>query len=664
MLSSFPKRFCCAVPLVCALVASPLVGCASRAPAGPTTPQAAAAGESPSETALLESNVPLMPRAVTSFGAAALDGHVYAFGGYSGTPHAYNREGQSGQLWRLDPGSNAFTLVATTEPTQGAALVAAQGSLIRAGGMRAANAKGEAQDIRSLDEVAAFTPADNSWHPLPPLPAPRSSHAAAVLGDTLYVVGGWTLSGSAASGTFLETLVALDLKTQQYRSIPQPFALRALAAAPLDGKLVVLGGMDREANFSRAVHVFDPSTETWTKAADLPADAFGVAAASTGDALYASALDGTLYELKDVGGGFQKAASLAFPRFFHQLVALDDQRIVALGGISGMHMGPRIRPVETVNVRCPEPRILSFVLENPLPARNRQGAFVRRDSLYLFGGNRSLEQHDFAPDDFVRDAARLDLAALSFAPMPTLPAGRQTMQTLVHEDHALVLGGFGHDGSEARAFADALRYDLESDSWQDDASALPAPRTQFGLTEAQGARWVFGGLNFKPQEQGEAQFEHPTTVLRALPGKPFEASEVELREPRRAFGGALLDGRYYLVGGMAGGFAPVKSCESFEFASSAWHDIACPAQTRISPQLVSLGGKLYLAGGSSFDESGALAPNPTLEVYDPASNRWSTLLERIPVEPRHLTMLRYEDSLLLYSAHDPQGRVHVALIKP
>ena len=639
-----------------------LVACAARPALRPTQVQSQA--PLPAPTTVFESSVALMPRAVTSFGAAELGGCVYAYGGYSGIPHAYNREGQSGELWRLEPGKQSFELVSSTpEPTQGAALVRAGDKLVRIGGMRARNAAGQPDDIFSLAEVAAFSPADRSWTALPALPKARSSHAAAVLGQTVYVVGGWQLAGTPQSGTFADSLLALDLDKNSYRTLPQPFQLRALAAAALDGKLVTLGGISQEGKVSREVHVFDPASASWTRGPDFPVDGFGVAATSDGETLLASARDGQLYALSSPSGSWQPVAKLALPRFFHQLVQLGPSRVLALGGISGMHAGPRIRQVEDIDLTRPGPRVLSFVLDNPVRGRNRQGVFLEGDTLYVFGGNRSLAQHDFGPEDFVADAARLELAALSWSAMAKLPVARQTVQTLLEDGHALALGGFGHDGKEARAHGDAFRYDLGNDSWASDPSVLPSPRTQFGLVEDKGVRWVFGGLDFKPQAQGEAQFEHPLVVLRAEQNKPFLASGISLPRPRRAFGGALLDGKYYLVGGMAGGFESIDKCDVLELASARWSEIPCP-KTRISAQLVAAGDKLYLAGGSSAGEGGALVPNRSLEVFDPKTNLWSTVLEELPIEARHLTMLPYRDGLLLYSAHDEQGRVHIALITP
>lgn len=655
-MSSFTRVLSWGLPLL-------LAGCAAKAPKV-ESPAAAAVSPALPETEVFDSSAALMPQAVTSFGAATLGADVYAFGGYRGVPHAYSREGQSGALWKLDPSTRRFELLAESEPTQGAPLVSLDDRLIRLGGMRAQNRAGEPESIASLDEVAAFSPSEGKWSALPPLPAARSSHAAAVLGRTVYVVGGWQLQGSAQKGRFADTLVALDLDTQRYRTLPQPFSARALAAAPLDGKLVALGGITPEGNISRAAHVFDPQTESWSRAADLPVDGFGVAAVSTGDVLYASTHDGTIYALSEPGGAWQPVAHLAFPRFFHQLVLLGGMRLVALGGISGMHAGPRIRQVEEIDLARPSPRVLSFTLSSPLTGRNRQGVFVYADSLYAFGGNQSLGQHDFAPEDFARDAARLDLAALAWVPLAPFPVARQTVQTLVEDNGALALGGFGHDGTDARAQADAYRYDIDHDRWTPDASVLPAPRTQFGLSSEGGTRWVFGGLDFKAEAQGEAQFEHPTSVLSSKEGAPFRDSGVRLPVPRRAFAGALLDGRYYLVGGMAGGFSPVTQCDVFELASSRWSQVPCPKQTRISAQLVALDGKLYLAGGSSANEGGDLSPNRALEVFDPKTSTWSTLIESLPIEPRHLTMLPYEHSLLLYSAHDEQKRAHLTVVTP
>jgi hypothetical protein len=714
------------------LLCTGVFACASMVERAANLPLPDAAPPGPPEMSVLRSSVPLMPRAVTSFGAAVLGRSVYAFGGYSGVPHAYSREGQSGELSRLDLDSGEgarFVPIAHSEPSQGTLLASLGDALFRVGGMRALNARGEPEQLVSLSEVWSFDPRTSRFSPRAALPEARSSHALAVVRGKLYVVGGWTLTGARKDGQFAKTGFAYDPAHERWTAFDQPFALRALAAAALDGKLVVLGGMRPDASISKEVHVYDPDRNAWTRGPDFPGDGFGIAAASDGDTLYASARDGVLYALDGVeahaqdvaagaqsadaggsagehgaGGSWRPVKRLALPRFFHQLVIPDAAHVLAIGGISGMHFGARIRAVEVLDVTQPGPQLIQFTLPNPWHGRNRQGVFAEGDSLYVFGGNRSLNQHDFAPDDFVADAGRLDLAGLFWQRLPDFPRPRQSMQTLVIEAPApggkgqpnelgLALGGFGYDvarirrgkiearGSArerddvdeergARAQADGFAFDFAHDRWDPSPYRLDQPRTQFGLTEHGGALWIFGGLDFDPArvagsapgQGGADQFQHPRSVLRAQPGKPFAPSGVELPHPRRAFGGAQLDGRYYLVGGMAEGFAPVTSCDVFTFETRAFTEIPCPTP-RISPQLVALGGKLYLAGGSTPGEHG-LVDNPALEVFDPQTQTWTTLIETLPIPPRNLSMLVLDGRLALYSAHNPEGVVRVALIAP
>ena len=81
---------------------------------------------------------------------------------------------------------------------------------------------------------------------------------------------------------------------------------------------------------------------------------------------------------------------------------------------------------------------------------------------------------------------------------------------------------------------------------------------------------------------------------------------------------------------MAEGFAPVDECDVFDVQVAELATFACPA-VRISPQLVALDGKLYLAGGSMLG-AGEPTPNASIEVYDPGYGSWSTLVPEIPIE--------------------------------
>ena len=52
------------------------------------------------------------------------------------------------------------------------------------------------------------------------------------------------------------------------------------------------------------------------------------------------------------------------------------------------------------------------------------------------------------------------------------------------------------------------------------------------------------------------------------------------------------------------------------------------------------------------------------EVFDPATETWTTLLSELPFDTRHARMLAYRDRLLIVSTHRDDGRMLVALVRP
>lgn len=74
-----------------------------------------------------------------------------------------------------------------------------------------------------------------------------------------------------------------------------------------------------------------------------------------------------------------------------------------------------------------------------------------------------------------------------------------------------------------------------------------------------------------------------------------------------------------------------------------------------------MNGKLYLAGGSAEGPDG-FAPDPSIEVYDPATATWDVLIEELPIAPDHLRLIRFRDRLLIYSAQDSEDKDVVSIL--
>lgn len=630
----------------------------------------------------------VMPVALTSFGGAALrepDGStaIYVAGGYFGEPHRYSREGQSDRLWRYRGqfgdglSGRAWESRAPLDGgLQGLALVAYGDSLVRCGGSRMHNGRNEPTVQRAVADCARYRPSHDAWEPFPSLPTPRSSFDAVSDGTRIWAVGGWDVQGDVSEARFHDTMVVFDGGAWSER--PVPFRRRALAVVSLAGGLVVVGGMNADQTLSRETEFFDVASGVWRDGPDYPGDPFGVAATTDGTWVYASGRDGIVYRWGPEERVWSRFATLAEGRFFHRLFVRDGV-LVAIGGIGSMTTDGRAVLVETIPLSGRR-SIASYVeIRFPGEARNRPGLFVYEDSLFFLGGNNSTGQHDFAPEHFETAAFRLHLPSLRWLELPSLPEGRQSMVSVVLSDLAVALGGFGHDGNAERTYADALIFALDEQaaSWRVQENALPMARTQFGAFVHEGGLYVVGGLEFDAARPEAEQFVHLASVLRC----PIERSARSAREAssvlglceeltasslpgvRRAFGGALLDGRYYVVGGMRDGFEPVPDCVVMDVAAGTWSSFACPSAPRISPDLVVLDGRLYLVGGTSRrperDRSG---PDRSVEQYDPRTGSWTTVIDELPFDTHQMRFVAHEHRIVGISTQMAPHRALVAWI--
>jgi hypothetical protein len=152
--------------------------------------------ESPLPTASTAA-IPPMPEPVASFGAVVSDGWLYVYGGHTGEEHEHSAANLSTHFRRAKvDGTSEWQELPMGMPLQGLPLVSHGGKIYRVGGLDIRNPTlKDTEDLHSTADFVEFDPATNKWTTLTPLPAARSSHNAAVIGDKLYVVGGWRLAG-------------------------------------------------------------------------------------------------------------------------------------------------------------------------------------------------------------------------------------------------------------------------------------------------------------------------------------------------------------------------------------------------------------------------------------------------------------------------------------
>lgn len=281
-----------------------------------------------------------LPEAVSSFGAAACDGSVYAYGGHRGRAHQYSTETVSGAFRRLSlKGGAAWEELPGGPGLQGLALVTHGGKLYRIGGMQPRNKPGDPADNHSVATCACYDPKAKAWSALPDLPAGRSSHDAVVVGDKICVVGGWRMKGAGTKPEWHDTAVVLDLsaKSPRWEAIKQPFRRRALTASAHHGKVYVIAGMTEESKLELIVDIYDPVKNSWSSGKAVPGvigNGFTPASCVAGGRLYVSTADGKVWRLTEKGDAWDEVATLRRPRFVHRMVAAGDELLLAVGGAS------------------------------------------------------------------------------------------------------------------------------------------------------------------------------------------------------------------------------------------------------------------------------------------------------------------------------------------
>ncbi len=315
-----------------------------------TTITCAFVSPSMAQDALPKKQVVDLPVSVSSFGAVACDGWLYTYGGHVARVHTYSTEAVSGRFYRLNLSEcKEWEELPSGPGLQGMNLAAYGGRIYRVGGMEPRNRPGEPTDNHSVADCACFDPALRRWQSLPPLPQARSSHDVAVVGDKLYVLGGWSMHGSEGED-WLDSAFVLDLQSpgSTWKAIPQPFKRRALIVAVHRNQIFAIGGFNEDNRPERRVDIYDPGTNDWSTGPELPGpdqNGFAPAACTLGDNLYVSVSDGSLYRLDESGRAWTAIAKLQ-PRIVHRLAPHESHILV----IGGARAGENLRSIETVAI--------------------------------------------------------------------------------------------------------------------------------------------------------------------------------------------------------------------------------------------------------------------------------------------------------------------------
>ncbi|MFG0267031.1 MAG: DUF3386 family protein [Rhodopirellula sp. JB055] len=621
-----------------------------------------------------------LPESLTSFGAAVVGEYLYVFSGHSGDAHGFGKDLLVDHFRRIkfdDPAAD-WEELAMHESSQSTALVTDGEFIYRIGGLSFINGKDEDGDdqaiFNSTDHFARYDIEADTWTELAPLPSPRSSLDAAIVGRTIYAVGGWDLQGVDGSrdAPWHDTMHAFDLDNPEagWKELEGPgYQLRAISVGAHDSKLYVLGGIS-PTGFLRKTSVYDPATNEWTEGPELVGDSqmtgFATSTFAVGGHLYSTGASGVVYRLAEDASEWQVADRLLFPRMFLRLLPAGQDRLIALGGTGGMT--GRTAAVETLKVD-PSAKVSEKIVSWTVPydgeAKHSQSLVLDGTKLYAFGGNKSWQPHDFSKEAFSKESFLFDIANQTVAKLADMPhpvqsgAGVVNKQTSEHRT-LVVAGGMNFGESTFQSINSLLQYDAKADEWTVAETKLPEPRSMANAVAHDDAIWIFGGSDAGGSHGLSNSVLHwwgDATDIAALP-------DVSLPHPRRSFGGALVDDEYFLVGGLGDGTSIESSVDVFDMENRTWRTAASPAASRVFPQVAVDGKKIYLFGGFSNTE-GHFTECKTLEVYDSETDQWSTLADSIDGVDASMRLFNLAGRLLFFGVdRDNEQQVKFVIYDP
>ena len=205
-----------------------------------------------------------MPSARQGLVAAAVDGIIYAIGGNCGQPIG-NWELSTVEAY--DPATDAWTTKADMPTARTmAAIAVVDGIIYVIGGVFGETV----QDNRVLSAVEAYDPATDTWTAKADMPTARFGFAACVLDGQIYAFGGNT-KWDGPEG-IVSTVEVYDPATDTWiQASDMPGSRANHTASVVDGKMYIFGGCVWPSEFmTPVVDVYDPATDTWTTAADVP----------------------------------------------------------------------------------------------------------------------------------------------------------------------------------------------------------------------------------------------------------------------------------------------------------------------------------------------------------------------------------------------------------
>jgi N-acetylneuraminic acid mutarotase len=267
-----------------------------------------------------------------------------------------------------------------------------------------------------------------------PMPRPTTEVAAAVLGDTIYIVGGYDEAGegvgmvevyNATSDTWMDGIAQL------------PVQLHHTSAASYQGKIYVAGGYTGDWTASDRLFIYDPTTNEWTLGNPMPTPRGYPTSNFVNGTLYVVGGDGganneralNVTESYDPASNQWTSQSSMPTARHHAASAIVDGKLYVVGG----RIGEELNNIDLIEMYNPVSDTWTTELE-PMPSkRSGIGAVSVNGFIYVLGGEETQKIFD--------QNERYDPLNDTWNKEIPLPAGRHGLGVASIGDKIYAIGG-------------------------------------------------------------------------------------------------------------------------------------------------------------------------------------------------------------------------------
>ncbi|MDH5545015.1 MAG: Ig-like domain-containing protein [Gammaproteobacteria bacterium] len=236
-------------------------------------------------------------------------------------------------------------------------------------------------DTGTSDQTGAVTRYEtttDTWHSVAPMNKQRMLAGAATIDEKIYVVGGYDTFGE------ISNVEVFDKTTGLWTALaPLPTKRGALRLEAVAGKLYAIGGTGDP----KRVDEYDPQTDTWLRKSDLPGSRAGATSVVLNNRIYL--IGGTdrdseyktVFQYNPTTDHWSSVASTREERYLSDSIVING-RIYVFGGVIGQQV------LDSVEVFDPLKNQWQYAADMPIPRHAVLSEFVG-NTAYIFGGYTS-----------------------------------------------------------------------------------------------------------------------------------------------------------------------------------------------------------------------------------------------------------------------------------